>query len=160
MSTTAQLGPCRSAVPHLVYPSAGTPSRCEVAKLVAKLVGVCIYEPRPAKALGSLIGKRGFGAWRPKHIYAGVRIGEAAHPGPNLRKAALTADYRRKLKSSWVEVCRHAWIKYKMGPATWCRRESTVNKVLSSYIQHLFDTQQRRQLGVLAIMSLQHRIPA
>ena len=65
MCTTAQLGPCRSAVPHLVCPSAGTPSRCEVAKLVAKLVGVCIYEPRPAKALGSLIGKRGFGAWRP-----------------------------------------------------------------------------------------------
>ena len=42
--TTAQLGPCRSTAPHLVHPSSGTPARCDVAKLVAKLVDIVLED--------------------------------------------------------------------------------------------------------------------
>ena len=74
-----------------------------MAKLVAKLLGVGSYHARPTKALGALIASKiGYGAWRPKRIYGGVRIGELNHPGPNQRKAALSVEYRRRLKTVWA----------------------------------------------------------
>ena len=61
--TTLQLGPFVAAAPHLVYTPLGTPPRKDVAKLVAKLLGVGIYDAQPTKALGALVAsKKGYGA--------------------------------------------------------------------------------------------------